>query len=415
MPYLVERINLLQTDNELIEKRERVIDLIAEIGIEPFININQDGDAFGSYNILKEEFISLEKVELDEDWNFIEISHRDIENEEIEYRVLNYSFEVNDQTYLLEIGKSLSSITLTEKNIRNIIWAFLVFIILITLVADQYFTRFILLPLDLIIRKLKNVSSPGLFNREAVETSTSDFQQLDRTLIALMKRMEELFQKEKDITVNISHELMTPISILRSKLENILLQGNHSDETLARIEESLKTLHRLKTLVNSLLLIARIDSKQYMRNETVPVEEVLREIHEEILPVAQDKGITINFRNMDAYLFKNGNSSLLFSMFFNVVNNAVKNTPSGGKVEINSYFREGRYEVHIADTGKGMTEEQLKTLFMRFNKNYTSDEEGTGIGLAITKSVADFHGINITVHSDLDKGTEFTFLFPEIS
>ena len=58
-----------------------------------------------------------------------------------------------------------------------------------------------------------------------------------------------------------------------------MLQGNHSDETLARIEESLKTLHRLKTLVNSLLLIARIESKQYMKNETVPVEEVLKEIN----------------------------------------------------------------------------------------------------------------------------------------
>ena len=109
LPYIIDRINTLQTDNELIQKREVVIALISKVGIEPFIN--QDTvNGFGSYNILKEEFISLEKADLKSDWNFIEVSKRLIDDETIDYRVLNYSFKVDGVTYLLEIGKSLSSI-----------------------------------------------------------------------------------------------------------------------------------------------------------------------------------------------------------------------------------------------------------------------------------------------------------------
>ena len=187
MPFIIERINLFQTDNELINKREEVIDLISKLGIEPFMT-SDSANVFGSYNILKEEFISIERVDLTEDWNFIEVTQRLIEDETIDYRVLNYSFKVDDQTYLLQIGKSLSSILNTKKNIKIIIWIFLVSIILITLLSDLFYTHRILRPLDMIIKKLKDTSTPKLFDKAPVITTTSDFNQLDQTLIELMNQ-----------------------------------------------------------------------------------------------------------------------------------------------------------------------------------------------------------------------------------
>jgi hypothetical protein len=132
LPFIIERINILQTDNELIRKREEVLSLIAEIGIEPFITPESENE-FGSYNILKEEFISLEKADSSEVWNFIEVTQRKIENETIDYRVLNYSFQIDGVTYLLEIGKSLASIGNTQKNIRKVILVFLLVFITVTL------------------------------------------------------------------------------------------------------------------------------------------------------------------------------------------------------------------------------------------------------------------------------------------
>ncbi len=414
MPYIIERINILQTDNELVKKREQVIGQISTIGIEPFIT-SDSANAFGSYNILKDEFISLERVEEQEEWNFIEVTKRTIENETISYRVLNYSFDVDGHPYLLEIGKSLASISDSNRNINKVIWIFLIFIILITLFSDIYYTKKLLQPLDLIIKKLKRTATPSLFDKTDIKTSTSDFHQLDRTLIQLMTKIDDLFQKEKDITVNISHELMTPVSVLRSKLENILLQENLDHETTDRIEESLRTLQRLKTLVNSLLFIARIGSQQYLKDETFSIKEVLNEVIDEISPVAEDAGINLYGQLGDDWKFSGANRSLVFSMFYNVVNNAVKNTQSKGNVKVVSRYQQKRLLVIISDTGAGMTGEQLKNLFLRFSTKFHGEETSSGIGLAITKSIADFHKIDIAVDSKIGIGTTFSFLFPENS
>jgi signal transduction histidine kinase len=415
-PYLIERISLIQVDNELIQKREQVIALISKVGIEPFM-YSDNCNVFGSYNILKEEFISLEKIELKEDANFIEVSQRLIDGENITYRVLNYSFKVDGDTYLLEIGKSLVSIRHTQKNIKKIMLLFLVSIIVITFLTDLQYTRKLLRPLDLITHKLKGISNPSIFDKTPVRTSTSDFQHLDEALIELMSHIDQLFQTEKEITVNISHELLTPVSVLRSKLENLLIRKDIDTDVSAKIEESLKTLHRLQSLVNSLLFIARIESQQYLRDESFSVKEVLNDIITEINPIAEDAGILIKEELDKDFHVNNANRSLIFSMFCNVLNNAVKNTPKGGFVQIKSAYINSHFVITISDTGKGMTEYQMKTLFSRFvtrreNKDVGS---GTGIGLAISKSIADFHKIEISVDSTIQKGTSFSFIFSDIA
>jgi signal transduction histidine kinase len=414
LPSIIERVNLRQVDNDLIQKREKTIGLIEKIGIEPFIN-SDTTDAFGSYNILKEEFISLERTSTEEELNQIDVSNRVIEDEEITYRVLNYTLIVDGQKYLLEIGKSLASIQNARKNIYRIILTFLVFIILVTLVTDLQYTRVILNPLKKISNKLKEISSPSKFDRTPVKTNTSDFASLDNALRDLMIQIDESFQKEKEITVNISHELMTPISILRSKLENILLRSDLDPGTANKIEESLKTLHRLQSLVNSLLLIARIESHQYLREDTFSVKSLLGEIIDELIPIAEDKEVILKSHFVLDHKFERANRSLVFSMFYNVLNNAVKNTDAGGEVSVSSFTEYGRVSVTIADKGKGMTEEQMSVLFSRFKSRRDDDENGTGIGLAIAKSIADFHNIEVSVTSEEEKGTTFSFIFPEIS
>lgn len=414
MPWLLERINLIQVDANLIDKREKVISLISQIGIEPFI-ASDSGNVFGSYNILKEEFISLERIDLKEDVNYIDVTPRIIEGEEIEYRVLNYSFLVDGNMYLLEVGKSLDSILHTKKNINTVMLVFLVSIILITFLTDLQYTRILLKPLDIITNKLKGISNPSTFDKASIATSTSDFQRLDQAIREMMAHIDELFQKEKEITVNISHELLTPVSVLRSKLENILLQHDPDTEISVKIAESLKTLHRLQSLVNSLLLIARIESRQYLKEESVSIIEILNEIASELAPIAEDAEVAFKLEAEKDLKFDGANRSLVFSMFYNVVNNAVKNTPSDGEVVIRSSFKGVNYVIDISDTGKGMSEEQISTLFSRFRTRLDISSNNTGIGLAISKSIADFHGIEISVYSEINKGTCFSFIFPVIS
>ncbi|MGA1976927.1 MAG: HAMP domain-containing sensor histidine kinase [Bacteroidales bacterium] len=414
MPYMIEKINITQTDRELTRKREQVIALINNYGIETYIEYPSE-NTFGNYTILKDEFISLERTDPGKDIDSIAVTERNIENETISFRVLSYSFMDDGQAYLLEIGKSLEDITHARKNIVRLTWGLLAFIILITFLADLYYSYRILRPLDLVINKLKGTSAPDLFDKVAINTSTYDLHQLDQTLIELMNRIDELFRKEKNITVNVSHDLLTPISVLRSKLENILLQENLDNETSSRIEESLRTLHRLKTLVNSHLFIARIENRLYLKNETFSINGIIEEIMNELSPITADAGISmIQQTSVDMQIAK-ANRSLIFSMFYNVINNAVRNTLAGGKVTLISSYDRKKFTMTVSDTGTGIGEEQLKTLFSRFNTRSNVDEDHVGIGLAITKTIADFHNIIISVDSKINTGTNFSFIFPENS
>jgi signal transduction histidine kinase len=412
LPYIIERINLKQVDNDLVKKREQVLTLISDIGIEPFITSDS---SFGSFNILKEEYISIEKTGGQEELNYIEESSRLIEDEEIEYRVLLYSFKIDDQSYLLEVGRSMESIFHTGRNIRNLMLVFLIFIIVITFITDTQYTRIILTPLEKIKGKLKLISDPALFNKVPVRTSTSDFRQLDCALCEVMDNLNILFQKEKEITVNISHELMTPISVLRSKLENLLLKEDLKPDTTEKIEDSLKTLHRLQSMVTSLLMIARIESNQYLREDSFSVRDLFKDIIHEIEPIAEDACINLVNELKDDLQMMGANRSLIFSMFYNVVNNALKNTPAKGSILIYSSLEHNIFGVKISDTGKGLTDAQKSTLFSRFKMRDKNSGEGTGIGLAIAKTIADFHKIDISVTTELEKGTTFSFIFPENS
>jgi len=410
LPWIIERINTFQTDMELIHKREKVIKIIEDKGLGQFM-FSDSVNSFGSYNILKNEFINIEKTNLKETWNFFEVTDRLIEGETIEFRILNYSFNVNGETYLLEIGKSTESIKSAEETTRKVILVFLILFLSITIISDLLYTRHLLRPLKLIIRKLKSTSSPELFDRKLIDTSTADFVRLDNTLNELMDKISDSFRREKDITVNISHELLTPVSILRSKLENILINGNSDETVQAKIEECLVTLTRLSTLINSMLLIARIESRQYLKEETFSAEEILNEVCDEVLPVAENKQISIIRDLSESFIIAGANRSLLFSMFFNVINNSVKNTSPGGVISVNIRSDFNNRRVIISDNGKGMSAEKIAGLFLRFRSRHNDDTDGTGIGLAIAKSIADFHNINIDVKSEVGKGSEFSFTF----
>jgi signal transduction histidine kinase len=414
MPFIVKRITLIQEDNNLIEKREQVLALISKIGIEPFI-VSDTSSVFGNYNIFKEEFISIEKIDTPEDENFIEITSRIIEGDEISFRILDYTFKANGIKYRLEVGRSLSSIQQTESNVRKVIWLFLFLIIIITYLTDLYYNGRLLRPLDKITGKLKGTSDPATFDRKPIDTDTTDFIHLDSTLTELMDNLDSLFKKEKEITVNISHELLTPVSVLRSNLENLLIRKDLDTATGEKIEECLKTLYRLQSLINSLLLIARLESRQYLREESFSVNDLLSEIVNEIKPVSEDKEIAVIKEFTSDFIFHNANRSLSFSMFYNIINNAVKNTADRGTITIKSHREANHFIVIISDTGKGMTSGQLEKLFSRFKSRVGNEADGTGIGLAIAKSIADFHDVVIKVDSEVNKGTIFSFILPENS
>lgn len=410
VPWIVSEITIRETDNLLIQKLDRVTEMIDSLGIENYISRDNELKAFGSYNILKEEFISIEQISKDSLIDEIQYSQRIIDEELVDYRVLSYSLEKSENNYLIEIGRSISTIIRFEEDMKRFAFLFLVIIILLTIILDLSFIQFLLNPFEKIVKKLKNTDHPTSFDYIEVQTSTSDFRYLDDTIHSLMHKIEDAFNNEREYISNVSHELLTPISIIQSKLDNILSDESLSDSDLLKIMDSKHTLGRLTKMVRTLLMMSRIENEEYLLTEKVEinllVKNVAEEIEDKILAKELELKLTLHTENV----IINGNENLLFILLYNLVNNAIRYTQKGF-IKVETSLENNKLVLSVSDTGQGISKENLPLIFSRF-KNFTTHKDSFGLGLALAKKICDYHKIQITVDSELEKGTRFTLVFP---
>lgn len=410
LPFLVERIAFQYTNVYLGQQQEKVMKVIENDGIDFYL---QGGDSYGSYTMLKEEYIALELTDSDYTIDTILTSQRIIEQDTLNYRVLMSTFKSGNERYLLEIGKTMDTISQYNRPMQRIALIVLIGLIMITLIVDLIFTRFLLKPLGRIIKsKLVNRKFPFNDNIPPVKTSTSDFKYLDNSLILLMDQIHEAFEKEREFTANASHELMTPISILQSKIENLMDEASVDNMVKQRLIEMQRTLNRLKKIVRSLLLISRIENAQFALSERVNLPALVSDVMEDIGHRMEEREVSLSTRIEDVTL-QNVNRDLLFQLMYNLVNNAIKYNREKGSIRITGSITIGTgYELELEDTGIGIPQEDLPAIYNRFRKANATEGGGYGLGLSIVKSIADYHNITIRVSSRLKEGTRFTLIFP---
>ncbi|WP_207435848.1 sensor histidine kinase [Sabulibacter ruber] len=409
LPTIVHKVALLNTDARLMQKEERMYQIIEKQGIESFIT---EGDAYGSYNLFREEFISLEEISSDRVVNNIENSLRKVDNEIVNYRVLSSTFDLGEKRYLLEIGRSLAAIENNSNTLQTYALYFLAAVVLLTVFTDLAFSKILLRPLTLIIKRLQRVEHPSAFTPKELNTSTDDFRYLNNTINQMMGQIQEAFQKEKEFIGNVSHELLTPVSILQTRLENLLSDPETPDSQLEKLVDNLRTLHRLKNIIQSLLLVSRIENEQYLRNESVDIVHLAEEVAEEIKERAEAREVCLKVELTGDYTLTKANQSLLFTMLFNVVNNAIKYNKPEGTITLKGQPLAKGYELAIIDTGVGIAQEQLPHIFSRFKRLHAPDGESHGLGLTIVRTIATFHHIDLSVQSTLGEGSTFLFRFP---
>lgn len=412
LPYLIGGIARDYTDSYLRQQKEKVLEIVAKNGVNTYL---QGEDSYGSYTMLKEEYISLEPAEKGFNIDTIYTDERIIEEDTLSYRVLTHAFLAGDKKYLMEVGKTIATIDQYNRPLQKIATYVLLGLILFTLIIDLFYTRFLLRPLGRIIRtKISNRKFPFNENSVPIRTTTTDFIFLDSSLINLMQQIHEAFEKEREFTANASHELMTPIGILQNKIENLMGEQEVGQMVQERLIGMHRTLNRLKRIVHSLLLISRIDNDQFSKNEAVSLRELFGDIEEEISHRLTEKEITMQLNISEDVVLNGINRDLIFQMMYNLVNNAIRyNKPNGSIVISDKISADGSCGITISDTGIGIPEEDIGTIFNRFKKANKSEESGGyGLGLSIVKSIADYHEITIELSSEVNKGTEFIISFP---
>lgn len=408
----LETISSHHLDGRLTKKRLKVIANLSSSEIDSLLNIQH---SFTDYNILKDEFVVLNIVpktaKLDTTISFT-TERREIEGDTEIYRILNEQFEYDNKRYKLELGETMTAMQAVKTTIRFYMLIVLVIALLVTLITDFAFTKFILKPFYQIIdQKLNKVNDPTSYNYQNIPTHTTDFKILDNSINSLMRKISTLFSLEKQFIANVSHELLTPISILSGRLENILAAENLPEEHENKLLASLKTLNRLKVIINSLLLISKVENDQYLKTDQIHVKDELEEIYETLEDRIQDKKLSYtNEVNEDFKLV--GNQALFHTLLVNIINNAIKYNVTGGSIIIKDRLEAHRYLLSIADTGIGMDKKIIDNAFKRFERENDDNEEGFGLGLAIVNSIAKFHQLDINIQSEKGKGAIFTIEFP---
>ncbi|HSY76259.1 MAG TPA: HAMP domain-containing sensor histidine kinase [Bacteroidia bacterium] len=407
VPSLIYKAAILHTDSNLEKKKTQLFHIIDKKGMGEFMQEESDS-TYADYTIFKERYVSIERVE-DTEQDTIITSPRDIEGEVLEYRILKHYFQYNKTKYLLELGESIQYVKDLNQILREVALYLLIVLIAVMVILDLSITQYLLRPLHKIENKLIATRHPEKFDYRRVVTTTTDFRYLDNTISDMMRKIQNAFHIEKEFIANVSHELLTPISILQTRLENMIEAGNLNEEAEQKILESQRTLGRLKQIVRSLLLISQIENNQAPKADTVNITEVLKEVAEEIEVRLSEKNISLELNLGEDFTYSPCNRSLLFTMFFNLVNNAVKYNNQNGRIFITATVNRNECTVSIRDTGKGIPQENMESIFYRFKK-FNTTEESYGLGLAMVKTIADFHRIDIIVDSKVGEGSTFTLL-----
>lgn len=407
----IEKVSYKHIEDRLEESKAQLFLNLSSKEINSFL-INQK--IYTDYNILNQEYVQIEPIAYVPNLHPVvryRTADRLVDNNHEIYRILSTRFNFKNHTYRLEIGESIASIEDLKTIIKQFTLVVLFFALTLTLVSDLLFTKYLLSPFYKIIdRKLIKVNDPLNFDYEKVKTSTQDFNLLDDSISLLMKKIADLFLLEKQFIANVSHELLTPISIISTRLENLMLQETLTEDAENKLFASLKTLNRLKSIINSLLLISKVENNQFNKTDKVVIADVLNEIIEELEDRLEAKHIT--FSNQVNYQYSMiGNRPLIHTLLYNIINNAIKYNLKRGSIIVSDDNTGGKYTLKIIDTGLGMDSEQIERAFNRFEKLESDELESFGLGLAIVKSIAAFHNISINIQSVKGEGTTFLLKF----
>lgn len=416
IPPVVQRVAIAHTDLRLRYKQRRVLALIARDGLQTFER-GKLAETYADYNILKQEYISLRPLPagrpLPPDSIFEE--PRQVDQQIEAYRILSFTRPPSGPglpAYRLEIGSSLDLVELLTFTLRRLALWVLVAASLLTIVTDAAFTHYLLAPLrELIVHKLRGIRQPSDFQFEPLDTDTTDFQHLDERLNALMRQVQSAFAKEREFMSNVSHELLTPVSILQSRFENMLQDPTLPEAHALQLVESQRTLYRLRNTVRTLLLIANIENEQYLRDKPVRLATVVADVAEELDDRRQQRDLTLAIDLTGDDLRPQANASLLHTLLRNLLSNAIKYNHEGGHIRIiGRPAPNGGYTLRVEDTGPGIAADHLPYLFdrfRRFNANAPGAPDGHGLGLPIAQTIAGFHGATLRAESEVGQGTAF--------
>jgi signal transduction histidine kinase len=336
----------------------------------------------------------------------------------------------HNERFDVYVGYPVTDIEESLARVRSSFYIGIPLALAISIFGGLWLARKALKPMEQIADTAREIGAKNLSQRIALPGKTDrELVTLIETLNSMIARLEGSFQQVTQFTSDASHELKTPLAIMRGEIEQAT-RHLEADEALdpaeARqvLESAMEEVDRMQRIVEGLLLLSRADDHQLpLELETIEIYQYLDSLREDGEILAEDRGLQLIGRFDEHARTKriSADTTRLYQVVMNLLDNALKYTPAGGKVTLFLNSDDHQVRFGVADTGIGISKDDLPKIFRRF---YRTDEARTGphgdaerslgLGLAIVKSIVEAHGGTIAVESEVGKGTKFTITMPAV-
>jgi len=277
----------------------------------------------------------------------------------------------------------------------------------------------ILRPVRKVAETAESITHEDLSRRVNVENVGEEAQYLVKAFNDMISRLEAAFTYITESSAYIAHELKTPLAILRGEAEVVLKKERDKEEYKKVIVGSLEETRRMLKIIEDLLLLTRVNYRSDdLQLSPLDLTQFIIVLYEKAKILAAQKKITVNMPIPQTTALVNADEQTLRRLFLNLIDNAVKYTPQEGRIDIVSQFDAERVKISVADTGIGIEQENLPRLFDKFFRIEGKIKDAgpsSGLGLSIAQSIAKLHQGEITVSSQVGKGTVFTVSLPRLA
>jgi signal transduction histidine kinase len=285
-----------------------------------------------------------------------------------------------------------------------------------SILGGYWLSRRALSPVASIIEAAKNISATDLDNRIPVNYQVRDeLTDLAETFNIMLNRLQKGFEREKRFTSDAAHELMTPLSSLRSEAEIMLRKPRSEEEYRETIDRMLTEVRRMSEMVHLLLQLSRVESVHRSEPEVINISRIAEVATGRQKETASKKNITMEV-NIEPDLHVKAHGAYIEEVINNLMENAVKYTPEGGQVKLQLQRSSGKAVIHLSDSGIGFDEKTKKYLFERFyraTQQEVQEQPGSGLGLPLVKAIVELYEGRIRAYSDgSGKGSTFVVELP---